>query len=132
MHLRCIRWLIFHLKPPQPQVGLQLSLAATSFSFSTVYSLLTFIFRSTCIPVSALQVIQQSTGLDLGWQDDPCSPSPWNKIDCEGNLVTSLCVNSIYVFCSSLLLILLVLYFIGDLIVIALYQGSIRHKFEIN
>ncbi|KAG5042729.1 hypothetical protein JHK87_006644 [Glycine soja] len=36
------------------------------------------------------QIIQQSTGLDLGWQDDPCLPSPWEKIDCEGSLVTSL------------------------------------------
>ena len=40
--------------------------------------------------VSALQVIQQSTGLDLGWQEDPCSPKSWEHIECEGNLVTSL------------------------------------------
>ncbi|KAL0417458.1 UNVERIFIED_CONTAM: putative LRR receptor-like serine/threonine-protein kinase [Sesamum radiatum] len=37
-----------------------------------------------------LQVIQHSTGLDLGWQDDPCSPKPWDHIGCDGNLVTSL------------------------------------------
>lgn len=43
--------------------------------------------------VSALQVIQQTTGLDLGWQDDPCSPTPWEHIECDGNLVTSLYVN---------------------------------------
>lgn len=40
--------------------------------------------------VSALQVIQQTKGLDLGWQDDPCSPIPWEHIECDGNLVTSL------------------------------------------
>ncbi|KAI9108098.1 hypothetical protein K1719_020971 [Acacia pycnantha] len=40
--------------------------------------------------VSALQVIQQSAGLDLGWQDDPCSPSTWDHVGCEGSLVTSL------------------------------------------
>ncbi|XP_068665248.1 probable LRR receptor-like serine/threonine-protein kinase At5g48740 isoform X2 [Aristolochia californica] len=40
--------------------------------------------------VSALQVIQQSLGLELGWQDDPCSPTPWQHIGCEGSLVTSL------------------------------------------
>ncbi|XP_051134349.1 probable LRR receptor-like serine/threonine-protein kinase At5g48740 isoform X2 [Andrographis paniculata] len=39
---------------------------------------------------AALQVIQQSTGLDLGWQDDPCSPTPWEHVGCDGNLVTSL------------------------------------------
>ncbi|XP_057458612.1 probable LRR receptor-like serine/threonine-protein kinase At5g48740 isoform X2 [Lotus japonicus] len=45
--------------------------------------------------VSALQIIQQSTGFDLGWQDDPCSPSPWVRIDCEGSLVTSLDLSDI-------------------------------------
>ncbi|KAL8170218.1 hypothetical protein V2J09_022022 [Rumex salicifolius] len=40
--------------------------------------------------ISALQVIQQYTGLDLGWQDDPCSPKPWNHVLCEGSLVRSL------------------------------------------
>ncbi|MQL97367.1 hypothetical protein Taro_030061 [Colocasia esculenta] len=40
--------------------------------------------------VSALEVIQQSTGFDLGWQDDPCSPIPWRHIGCRGNRVTSL------------------------------------------
>ena len=44
------------------------------------------------LAVSALQVIQQSTGLDLGWQDDPCSPTPWDHIGCHGSLVTSLYV----------------------------------------
>lgn len=57
---------------------------------------------SICVPVSAMQVIQQSTGLDLGWQDDPCSPFPWDHIDCAGTLVTSLCVNSIYSFIFSI------------------------------
>lgn len=45
------------------------------------------------LAVSALQVIQQSTGLDLGWQDDPCSPVSWDQIGCEGNIVTSLYVH---------------------------------------
>lgn len=40
--------------------------------------------------VSALQVIQQYTGADLDWQDDPCSPTWWKHVGCEGSLVTSL------------------------------------------
>ncbi|XP_057534815.1 probable LRR receptor-like serine/threonine-protein kinase At5g48740 [Amaranthus tricolor] len=40
--------------------------------------------------VSALEVIQQFTGLDLGWEEDPCFPRPWNHITCDGNLVTSI------------------------------------------
>ncbi|XP_056696572.1 probable LRR receptor-like serine/threonine-protein kinase At5g48740 isoform X1 [Spinacia oleracea] len=39
---------------------------------------------------SALEVIQQYTGLDLGWEEDPCFPKPWNHITCDGNLVTSI------------------------------------------
>ncbi|KAG4188921.1 hypothetical protein ERO13_A08G194800v2 [Gossypium hirsutum] len=45
--------------------------------------------------VSALQVIEQSTGFDLGWQDDPCLPTPWNHIECEGSTVTSLDLSDI-------------------------------------
>ncbi|KAK4482954.1 hypothetical protein RD792_010127, partial [Penstemon davidsonii] len=55
-----------------------------------VYQILDIPLESSSTTVSALQVIQDSTGLDLGWQDDPCSPMPWEHIDCEGNLVTSL------------------------------------------
>ncbi|ONK77646.1 uncharacterized protein A4U43_C02F8980 [Asparagus officinalis] len=40
--------------------------------------------------VSALKVIEQSTGFDLGWQNDPCSPTAWKHVGCDGNLVTSL------------------------------------------
>ncbi|KAL2932927.1 hypothetical protein RDABS01_016046 [Bienertia sinuspersici] len=40
--------------------------------------------------VSALEVIQQYTGLDLGWAEDPCFPRPWNHITCDENLVTSI------------------------------------------
>ncbi|XP_021759435.1 probable LRR receptor-like serine/threonine-protein kinase At5g48740, partial [Chenopodium quinoa] len=40
--------------------------------------------------VSALEVIQQYTGLDLGWEEDPCFPKPWNHITCDGNLVKSI------------------------------------------
>ena len=43
---------------------------------------------------------QQSTRLDLGWQDDPCLPSPWEKIECEGSLITSLYMQSIHFFSS--------------------------------
>ncbi|KAG8387333.1 hypothetical protein BUALT_Bualt02G0010600 [Buddleja alternifolia] len=55
-----------------------------------VYQILEIPLESSSTTVSALQVIQQSTGLDLGWQDDPCSPTPWEHIGCDGNLVTSL------------------------------------------
>ncbi|KAI3442822.1 Succinate dehydrogenase assembly factor 4 [Psidium guajava] len=40
--------------------------------------------------VSVLQVIEHFTDLDLGWEDDPCSPTPWDHAGCEGSLVTSL------------------------------------------
>ncbi|KAL2239204.1 probable LRR receptor-like serine/threonine-protein kinase At5g48740 [Sesamum indicum] len=55
-----------------------------------VYEILDIPLEASSTTVSALQVIQHSTGLDLGWQDDPCSPKPWNHIGCDGNLVTSL------------------------------------------
>ncbi|XP_059633649.1 probable LRR receptor-like serine/threonine-protein kinase At5g48740 [Cornus florida] len=55
-----------------------------------VYEIVDIPVESSSTTVSALQVIQQSTGLDLGWQDDPCLPSPWDHIGCEGSLVTSL------------------------------------------
>ncbi|XWS76097.1 hypothetical protein CRYUN_Cryun01aG0147800 [Craigia yunnanensis] len=45
--------------------------------------------------VSALQVIEQSTDFDLGWQDDPCFPTPWDHIECEGSRVTSLDLSDI-------------------------------------
>lgn len=73
---------------------------------STTGGLINLTCTVTCIPryliscvasngifyftVSALQVIQQSTGSDLGWKDDPCSPTSWDYIGCEGSLVTSL------------------------------------------
>ncbi|XP_038877569.1 probable LRR receptor-like serine/threonine-protein kinase At5g48740 isoform X2 [Benincasa hispida] len=44
---------------------------------------------------TALQVIHQSTGLNLGWEDDPCSPRTWDHVGCEGNLVTSLELSNI-------------------------------------
>ncbi|GFZ17608.1 leucine-rich repeat protein kinase family protein [Actinidia rufa] len=55
-----------------------------------VYEIVNIPSESSSTTVSALQVIQQSTGLDLGWQDDPCLPTPWDHIGCEENLVTSL------------------------------------------
>ncbi|KAM1003587.1 hypothetical protein ACFX15_003638 [Malus domestica] len=55
-----------------------------------VYEILDVPEEASSTTVSALQVIQQSTGLDLGWQDDPCSPKSWDQIGCEGNIVTSL------------------------------------------
>ncbi|KAK1355968.1 putative LRR receptor-like serine/threonine-protein kinase [Heracleum sosnowskyi] len=50
---------------------------------------------SSLTTVSALQVIQKSTGLDLGWEDDPCYPFPWDHIGCTGSLVTSLDLSNI-------------------------------------
>ncbi|KAK4366194.1 hypothetical protein RND71_014074 [Anisodus tanguticus] len=55
-----------------------------------VYEILDIPLETSSTTVSALQVIQQSTGLDLDWEDDPCSPKSWEHIECEGNLVTSL------------------------------------------
>lgn len=55
-----------------------------------VYEMVDIPSETSSTTVSALQVIQQSTGLDLGWQDDPCSPTPWDHISCQGSLVTSL------------------------------------------
>ncbi|XP_057965901.1 probable LRR receptor-like serine/threonine-protein kinase At5g48740 isoform X2 [Malania oleifera] len=55
-----------------------------------VYEIVDIPLESFSTTASALQVIQQSTGLDLGWQDDPCSPIPWNHVGCEGSVVTSL------------------------------------------
>ncbi|XP_019413036.1 PREDICTED: probable LRR receptor-like serine/threonine-protein kinase At5g48740 isoform X2 [Lupinus angustifolius] len=60
-----------------------------------VYNMVDIPSEVSSTTVSAMQVIQQSTGLDLGWQDDPCSPFPWNHIDCEGSLVTSLDLSNI-------------------------------------
>ncbi|KAG9446455.1 hypothetical protein H6P81_012583 [Aristolochia fimbriata] len=55
-----------------------------------VYEIVEIPSEVSSTTVSALQVIQQSVGLELGWQDDPCSPTPWDHISCEGSLVTSL------------------------------------------
>ncbi|XP_068657785.1 probable LRR receptor-like serine/threonine-protein kinase At5g48740 isoform X2 [Aristolochia californica] len=55
-----------------------------------VYEIVEIPSEVSSTTVSALQVIQQSMGLEFGWQDDPCSPTPWEHIDCEGSLVTSL------------------------------------------
>ncbi|KAK9280762.1 hypothetical protein L1049_003650 [Liquidambar formosana] len=55
-----------------------------------VYEIVDIPLEVSSTTVSALQVIEQSTGLDLGWKDDPCSPTPWNHIGCEGSEVTSL------------------------------------------
>ncbi|XP_021678166.2 probable LRR receptor-like serine/threonine-protein kinase At5g48740 isoform X2 [Hevea brasiliensis] len=55
-----------------------------------VYEVVDIPSEASSTTVSALQVIQQSTGLDLGWEDDPCSPKSWDHIGCEGSLVTSL------------------------------------------
>ncbi|XP_002521090.2 probable LRR receptor-like serine/threonine-protein kinase At5g48740 [Ricinus communis] len=55
-----------------------------------VYEIVEIPLEASSTTVSALQVIQQSTGLDLEWEDDPCSPTPWDHIGCEGSLVTSL------------------------------------------
>ncbi|KAF9606787.1 hypothetical protein IFM89_028163 [Coptis chinensis] len=55
-----------------------------------VYELVDIPLEASSTTVSALQVIRQSTGLEVGWEDDPCSPTPWKHIGCVGSLVTSL------------------------------------------
>ncbi|KAK8650781.1 hypothetical protein V6N13_140407 [Hibiscus sabdariffa] len=59
-----------------------------------VYEIVDIPPEASSTTVSALQVIEQSTGLDLGWQDDPCFPTPWDHIDCEGSTITSLYVQT--------------------------------------
>ncbi|KAM0944159.1 putative protein kinase RLK-Pelle-LRR-I-1 family [Dioscorea sansibarensis] len=58
-----------------------------------VYEIIEIPQEASSTTVSALQVIQQSTGFDLGWQDDPCSPLPWKHVECNGSLVTSLALS---------------------------------------
>ncbi|KAA3468838.1 putative LRR receptor-like serine/threonine-protein kinase [Gossypium australe] len=60
-----------------------------------VYEIVDIPPEASSTTVSALQVIEQSTGFDLGWQDDPCLPTPWNHIECEGSTVTSLDLSDI-------------------------------------
>ncbi|XP_039027371.1 probable LRR receptor-like serine/threonine-protein kinase At5g48740 [Hibiscus syriacus] len=60
-----------------------------------VYEIVDIPPEASSTTVSALQVIEQSTGLDLGWQDDPCFPTPWDHIDCEGSTITSLDLSDI-------------------------------------
>ncbi|KAJ4956616.1 hypothetical protein NE237_013399 [Protea cynaroides] len=55
-----------------------------------VYEIVGIPLEVSSTTVSALEVIQQSTGLDLGWEDDPCSPTEWKHIGCEGSMVISL------------------------------------------
>uniref|UniRef100_A0A1J3ELI2 non-specific serine/threonine protein kinase n=3 Tax=Noccaea caerulescens TaxID=107243 RepID=A0A1J3ELI2_NOCCA len=60
-----------------------------------VYEILQIPPEASSTTVSALKVIEQFTGQDLGWQDDPCTPLPWNHIGCEGSSVTSLFLSQI-------------------------------------
>ncbi|CAN8265621.1 unnamed protein product [Cochlearia groenlandica] len=60
-----------------------------------VYQILQVPLEASSTTVSALKVIEQFAGQDLGWQDDPCTPLPWNHIECEGNRVTSLFLSQI-------------------------------------
>ncbi|CAK9309790.1 unnamed protein product [Citrullus colocynthis] len=60
-----------------------------------VYQIVHIPLEASSTTVSALQVIHQSTGLNLGWEDDPCSPTTWDHVGCEGNLVTSLELSNI-------------------------------------
>ncbi|GAA0164650.1 hypothetical protein LIER_20239 [Lithospermum erythrorhizon] len=60
-----------------------------------VYEILDIPPGTSSTTVSALQIIQSSVALDLGWQDDPCLPMPWDHIGCEGNFVTSLDLSGI-------------------------------------
>ncbi|CAN6447784.1 unnamed protein product [Victoria cruziana] len=45
--------------------------------------------------VSALQIIYESSGLNLGWRDDPCSPTVWKRVGCQGSLLVSLDLSDI-------------------------------------
>ncbi|KAB2074698.1 hypothetical protein ES319_A07G169100v1 [Gossypium barbadense] len=60
-----------------------------------VYEIVDIPPETSSLQVSALQVIEQATGFDLGWQDDPCFPTPWDHIECEGSTVTSLDLSDI-------------------------------------
>lgn len=66
-----------------------------------VYEIVDIPLETSSTTVSALEVIQQSTGLNLGWEDDPCFPIPWDHIGCEGSLVTSLYVYALDLTCIS-------------------------------
>ncbi|GER33352.1 leucine-rich repeat protein kinase family protein [Striga asiatica] len=55
-----------------------------------VYEIIDIPLETSSTTVSALEVIQKSIGIDFEWQDDPCLPTPWKHIECQGNLVTSL------------------------------------------
>ncbi|EXC25124.1 putative LRR receptor-like serine/threonine-protein kinase [Morus notabilis] len=74
--------------------SLNITLKSTSFypqvNGIEVYEIIDIPLEASSTTVSALQVIEQSTGLDLGWQDDPCSPTSWDHIGCEGSRITSL------------------------------------------
>ncbi|KAI4329869.1 hypothetical protein MLD38_028204 [Melastoma candidum] len=74
--------------------SLNITLRSRSFSPQVngieVYEVIEIPLETSSTTVAALQVIEQFTGLDLGWEDDPCSPTPWDHISCEGSLVTSL------------------------------------------
>ncbi|KAL0889921.1 hypothetical protein Bca101_013904 [Brassica carinata] len=60
-----------------------------------VYEILQVPPEASSTTVSALKVIEQFTGQDLRWQDDPCTPLPWNHIECERSRVTSLFLSKI-------------------------------------
>ncbi|MBA0704541.1 hypothetical protein Golax_016793, partial [Gossypium laxum] len=60
-----------------------------------VYEIVDIPPETSSTTVSALQVIEQATGFDLGWQDDPCFPTPWDHIECKGSTVTSLDLSDI-------------------------------------
>ncbi|KAL4193210.1 hypothetical protein AMTRI_Chr06g175760 [Amborella trichopoda] len=55
-----------------------------------VYEMVEIRLECSSTAVSALQVIQESSGADLGWQDDPCSPTQWKHVGCQESLVVSL------------------------------------------
>ncbi|OWM62784.1 hypothetical protein CDL15_Pgr020078 [Punica granatum] len=79
--------------------SLNVTLRSTSFSPQVnaieVYEVLDIPAEASSTTVSALQVIQQFIGLDLGWEDDPCSPFTWDHITCHGSRVTSLDLSNI-------------------------------------
>ncbi|KAJ4751952.1 Leucine-rich repeat protein kinase family protein [Rhynchospora pubera] len=55
-----------------------------------IYEIINMPAECSASTVSALKVIQQTTGIDFGWEDDPCSPMPWDHLRCEGTSVVAL------------------------------------------
>lgn len=86
---------VFEIVDIPPETSSTTGNAANDFTYIGAlyyfFALLILFVLLDCA-VSALEVIQQYTGLDLGWEEDPCFPRPWNHLTCDGNIVTSMYV----------------------------------------